>query len=110
MLPARGLQPLAAVLFSLRYSSFLIPHFAFLTLLHPKQTFKNPALQAITKCSSFQNNPILLISGYQIQSPVSLSIFREFISAFEEKAIHITNTNLIELEQLHEECGSLTLQ
>jgi hypothetical protein len=32
------------------------------TLLHTKGTFKMRALQAISKCSSLQNNPTLLVS------------------------------------------------
>jgi predicted CopG family antitoxin len=75
------------------------------TLLHPEQTFTIPALQTMTKCSLFQNNPRLLASSYQIQSSVSLSIFREFISALEGNTINITDTNYTELKQLCEEFG-----
>jgi hypothetical protein len=75
------------------------------TLLHPEQTFTIPTLQVMTKCSLFQNNPALLVSPYRVQSPVSLSIFREFISALEGNAINITNTNFTELQQLCEEFG-----
>jgi hypothetical protein len=78
---------------------------ASVTLLHPKETFKIPVLQVINKCSLFQNNPILLISPYQVQSSVSLSIFREFLSALEGNSINITDTNLTELHQLCEEFG-----
>jgi hypothetical protein len=76
-----------------------------LTLIHPEQTFTIQALQVINKCSSFQNNPALLASPYRIQSSISLSIFREFVSTLEGKSITITNTNLIGLEQLYEEFG-----
>jgi hypothetical protein len=75
------------------------------TLLHSEKTFKIPALQVITKCSLFQNNPTLLISPYRIQSLVSLSIFREFLSAMEGNAINITSTNLTELQRLSKEFG-----
>jgi hypothetical protein len=78
---------------------------ASVTLLHPEQTFTIPALQAMTKCSLFQNNPILLVSLYRVQSFVSLSIFREFISALEGNVINITNTNLTELDRLCHDFG-----
>jgi hypothetical protein len=58
------------------------------TLLHLEETFKIAILHAMNKCSSFQNNPALLISPYRVQSPVCLSIFREFISALELNAIN----------------------
>jgi hypothetical protein len=75
------------------------------TLLHPEETFKIPALQLMNKCSLFQNNLTLLVSPYRVQSPVSLSIFREFLSALEGNAINITDTNFTELHQLCEEFG-----
>jgi hypothetical protein len=75
------------------------------TLLHPEETFTLPALQAMTKCSLFQKDPTLLVSPYRIHSPVSLSIFREFLSALEGNAINITNTNFTELQRLCKEFG-----
>jgi hypothetical protein len=75
------------------------------TLLHPKETFKIPVLQVINKCSLFQNNPSLLGSPYRVQSSISLSIFREFLSALKGNSITITDTNLTELHQLCEEFG-----
>jgi hypothetical protein len=74
-----------------------------LTLLHPEETFTIPILQVMNKCSLFQTNPTLLVSPYRVQSPVSLSIFREFLSALEGNAINITDTNFTELRQLCEE-------
>jgi hypothetical protein len=73
---------------------------ASVTLLHPEQAFTIPALQVMTKCSLFQKDPILLISPYRVQSPVSLSIFREFLSALNGNSINITDTNFTELQQL----------
>jgi hypothetical protein len=75
------------------------------TLLHPEETFTIPTLQAMTKCSLFQNNPTLTVSPYRIQSSVSLSIFREFLSALEGNSINITDTNFTELQQLCNEFG-----
>jgi hypothetical protein len=76
---------------------------ASVTLLHPEETFTIPILQAMNKCCLFQNNPALLIAPYRVQSSVSLSIFREFLSALEGNAINITDTNFRELHQLCEE-------
>jgi archaellum component FlaC len=75
------------------------------TLLHPEETFKIPVLQVINQCSLFQKDPTLLATRYRVQSPVSLSIFREFISALEGNTIKITDTNFTELTQLSEEFG-----
>jgi hypothetical protein len=75
------------------------------TLLHPEKAFTVTAFQAMNKCSLFQNNPILLVSPYRVQSPVSLSIFRESVSALEENAIKITDTDFKELQRLCEEFG-----
>jgi hypothetical protein len=44
-----------------------------------------------------------LVSPYRVQSSVSLSLFREFLSALEGKAIKITDTNYTELERLCDE-------
>jgi uncharacterized coiled-coil protein SlyX len=75
------------------------------TLLHPEETFTIPALQAKTKCSLFQQNPTLLVSPSRLQSSVSLSIFREFLSELAGNAINITDTNFTELQRLCEEFG-----
>jgi hypothetical protein len=75
------------------------------TLLHPEETFKIPALQAMTKCCLFRNNPTLLVSPYRVQSAVSLYSFREFISALEGNAINITDTNHTEAQPLSEKFG-----
>jgi hypothetical protein len=75
------------------------------TLLHPEETFQIPTLQVINKCHLFQNNPTLLVSPYRVQSLVSLSIFREFLSALEGNAINITDTNFPELQRLCDEFG-----
>jgi hypothetical protein len=76
-----------------------------LTLLHLEQTFTIPVLQAMNKFSLFQKNPLLLVSPYRVQSPVSLSILREFISVLEGNTVNITSTNLKGLQRLCEEFG-----
>jgi hypothetical protein len=70
-----------------------------LTLVHPEETLTVPILPAITKCRLFEKNPNLTTAPYHIQSPVPLSIFREFITAFEGKAVKINDTNLKGLKQ-----------
>jgi hypothetical protein len=74
-------------------------------LVHLEETFTIPTLQVMAKCSLFQNNSSLLVSPYRVQSSVSLSIFREFISALEGNAINITDTNFTELQRLCKEFG-----
>jgi hypothetical protein len=76
-----------------------------ITLIHPEETFTIPSLQVINKCNLFQKNPTLSVSPYRVHSPVSLSIFREFLSALEGNAINITHTNLRRLELLSGEFG-----
>jgi hypothetical protein len=44
-----------------------------------------------------------LVSPYRVQTPVSPSIFREFLSALEGNAINITGRNFAELRRLCEE-------
>jgi hypothetical protein len=76
-----------------------------LILVHPEDRVTIPIHQAINKCSLFSNNPALTISPYRVQSPVSLSIIREFVAALEGKTVNITPTNLLGLEQLCSEFG-----
>jgi hypothetical protein len=59
----------------------------------------------MTKSNLFQNNPTLLDSPYRVQSSVSLSIFREFLSALEGNSIKITPNNFAELHRLSQEFG-----
>jgi hypothetical protein len=75
------------------------------TLVHPEDSITIPIHQAIHKCTLFSNNQTLTISPYQVQSPVSLSIFREFITALEGATVNITATNLRGLELLCAEFG-----
>jgi hypothetical protein len=75
------------------------------TLVHPEDRVTIPIHQAINKCSLFKNNPALTVSPYRVQSPVSLSIFREFVTLLEGKTVNITPTNLIGLEELCSEFG-----
>jgi hypothetical protein len=76
-----------------------------ITLIHPEATLTIPVIQAIKKCSLFRNNLTLTASPYRIESPVSMSIFQEFVSAFERKTVTITNTNFTEFDLLSKEFG-----
>jgi hypothetical protein len=75
------------------------------TLIHPEDSITIPVHQAISKCSLFQNNPTLTVSPYRVQSAVSLSIFREFVSALEGKSVNITAINFGKLKRLCDEFG-----
>jgi tRNA pseudouridine-54 N-methylase len=72
-------------------------------LIHPEDKVTVPVHQAITKCSFFEKNPAVTISPYRVQFPVSLSLFREFVTALEGKAVNIMDTNLSGLRRLCEE-------
>jgi hypothetical protein len=74
-------------------------------LLHPEETFRVPAFQAITKCNLFQRNPSLIAVRYRLQSPVTLFIFRAFVCELEGHTVNIRDTNLTELQLLCEEFG-----
>jgi hypothetical protein len=71
------------------------------TLVHPEETLKVPHLQAINKCSLFQSNPVLAATPYRVKSSVTLSHFREFVSALEGKEVEITDTNFTWLQRLY---------
>jgi hypothetical protein len=75
------------------------------TLVHPEDSATIAIDHATTKCTLFQNNPHLTTYPYLVQSPVSLSIFREFITALKGTRINITALNLRGLELLCEEFG-----
>jgi hypothetical protein len=47
----------------------------------------------------------LTVSSYRVRSPVSLYIFREFISELERNSVQITDTHSTELPRLREEFG-----
>jgi hypothetical protein len=45
------------------------------------------------KCDLFMNDLMLIASAYNVKSPVSLSDFREFVSAVKGTTVKITNNN-----------------
>jgi hypothetical protein len=83
----------------------IVNQMASVTLVHPEETLTVSALQAITKCNLFQKNIMLTVAPYRVQSSVSLSIFREFISALKGNSVEITDTNSRELQLLCAEFG-----
>jgi hypothetical protein len=78
---------------------------AVVTLVHPEVQLTVPILEAMNKCTLFQKNVMLAGTPYRVQSAVSLSVFREFVSALEGKSVTITNTNFADLQRLCEEFG-----
>jgi hypothetical protein len=95
----------AASIFENSRSSSLHTIMTSVILVHPEETFTLSILHAITKCHLFQHNPALLLSPYSLQSSVSLSIFREFLSALQDTPINITATNFTALQELSHEFG-----
>jgi hypothetical protein len=51
------------------------------------------------KCDLFKNNPGLAVAPYRVESGVSLSDFRDFVSALEDKLIDIKDRNFPGLSQ-----------
>jgi hypothetical protein len=78
---------------------------ALVALVHPEATLTVPALQAMNKCTLFQQKPALLTGPYKLGSTVLLTLFRQFVSALEGNAIEITSANFSGLTQLCEEFG-----
>jgi hypothetical protein len=78
---------------------------ALVALVHPEETLTVPALQAKNKCTLFQQNEALLASPYKLRSSVSLTLFRQFVSALEGNAIEIASADFSGLTQLCEEFG-----
>jgi hypothetical protein len=76
-----------------------------LALIHPDETRQVSIEHLILKCTSFKSNPALIRSPYRVQSSVPLSVFQDFISAFEGNALQITLANFLGLSRLCEEFG-----
>jgi hypothetical protein len=73
--------------------------------MYNTQSYQISGLQAITKCSLFQNNLNLLVVPYTVQSKVSPNDFWTFISSLEDNLIDITDMNMTGLLALCEEFG-----
>jgi hypothetical protein len=75
------------------------------TLVHPSEAAQLLGRLLVLKCDLFANNMELTISPYTLKSQVSLSDFRDFVSALEGIDINITNHNFKGLSQLCDEFG-----
>jgi hypothetical protein len=74
-------------------------------LAHSEERLAARTLEAMNKCSLFQENPALSAAQYRVRSSVIVSTLREFISELEGKAVKITDTNLTGLQPLREAFG-----
>jgi hypothetical protein len=78
----------------------------FLTSIAPIHSEEKCAVaigQMINECNLFQKNPSLLNLPSNVKSSVSLSVFRDFVSVLERKAIEITIINFAGLLNLWDE-------
>jgi Glu-tRNA(Gln) amidotransferase subunit E-like FAD-binding protein len=78
--------------------------------VEPEETLTVPILRELTKFNLFQENPILLVAIFRVQSSVIPSILEEFVSELMEKGVNITDINFTGLERLHEAFGSPNLE
>jgi hypothetical protein len=56
---------------------------ATVSLVHPQGTFQVSGRMLVQKSNLFSNNLALITSPYHVQSHVSLTDFRDFVSALE---------------------------
>jgi hypothetical protein len=73
------------------------------TLVHTNATLQVPAKLFVNKCDLFGDDPGLAAFPYHLKSQVSVSDFREFVSALEGMTVKVTNNNFKGLLQLCEE-------
>jgi hypothetical protein len=74
-------------------------------LVHPDETIQIPLQILINNCDLFPDNPARVDSPYTLKSQVSLTDFREFVSALKDSAVIIKKDNFRGLSQLCEEFG-----
>jgi hypothetical protein len=89
----------------------IVSKMSFVSLVHPAEQKTVQAVQLTTKCDLFRNNPELLTRPFSVKSsnPVSVSVFREFVSALEDCEIEITTANVAGLSELSAEFGFASL-
>jgi hypothetical protein len=73
------------------------------TLVHPDATLQVSAPLLVFKCDLFVDDPGLAAFPYHLKSRVSVSDFREFVSALEGTTVKVTNNNIKGLLQLSDE-------
>jgi hypothetical protein len=73
------------------------------TLVHPNETLQVPGKLLLSKCDVSAEDPGLTAVPYHVTSRVSVSDFREFVSALQDTTVKVTNKNFKELSLLCEE-------
>jgi hypothetical protein len=73
------------------------------TLVHPDAELHVPALLIVSKCDLFADDPSLVAVPYHLNSRVSVSDFRAFVSALEGIIMRVTSNNFKGLLHLCEE-------
>jgi hypothetical protein len=73
------------------------------TLVHPNETVQVPGKLLVSKCDLFAEDPGLAAVPYHVQSRVSVSDFREFVSALQGTTVKVTNNNFKGLSLLCDE-------
>jgi hypothetical protein len=73
------------------------------TLVHPNARLQVPGKLLVNKCDLFGDDPGLAALPYHLKSQVSVSEFREFVSALEGTTVKVRNNNFRGLLQLSEE-------
>jgi hypothetical protein len=59
----------------------------------------------VQKCSIFRDGQTPVTQPYRVSSPVSVYVFRVFVSAIDDVRPNLTNRNVIEIETLCDEFG-----
>jgi hypothetical protein len=70
------------------------------TLVHREATLQVPGKVFISKCDLFRGDPTLAAFPYHLKSEVSLSDFREFVSALSGITVKVRNNEVKALSQL----------
>jgi hypothetical protein len=73
------------------------------TLVHPLASLQVPTHLLVSKCDLFADDPRLASVPYHLKSQLSVSDFREFVSALDCTTVKVTNNNFKGLLQLCDE-------
>jgi hypothetical protein len=63
----------------------------------------------VASCDLFAKDAKLAASAYDVRSPVSVDVFRQFLEAIQDRTIEVTDQNISSLVQLCEEFGFRSL-
>jgi hypothetical protein len=72
-------------------------------LVHPNAALQVPAKLLVNKYDLFSDDRVLVALPYHLKSRVSVSDFREFVSALEGRIVKVTHNNFKGLLQPSEE-------